>query len=375
MMEVLHLTSWLPEHDGDAAGTFVREHVRAAAQVSDSRLIHVRWGATGLDADFRLEDLTDQPVPAVRLRIPPGRLAPLSLLRGLAQANARLGGRRRPDVLHSHTLRTTVPAALVGATLRRPVVATEHWSALLPGRAGLTAHELRLARNAFRRCSAVLPVGPTLADAIRSMVPEASVTTVPNAIDTSLFEIGNRSASDEMNPTFLVVGQLTTLKRVDLAIRSLAVMCDTTTLSPRLVVVGDGIERLSLGRLAADLGVAERLQFVGARPKAEVAGLMRDATAVIVASQTETFSVVAAEALTCGVPVITTRCGGPEHFVDEDSGIVVDADDPGTLAEAMVQVVERNWDHGAIRRRAVERFSIEAVSSQLAAVYARVTTG
>src|SRR5262249_22697156 len=88
----------------------------------------------------------------------------------------------------------------------------------------------------------------------------------------------------------------------------------------------------------------------------------------------ETFSVVVAEAMACGLPVVATRVGGVPELVDDDSGLLVE---PGS-AEALRAGIERMLDGRAdysperISARAASRWSLEAVGDQWTDVYRRV---
>jgi glycosyltransferase involved in cell wall biosynthesis len=86
---------------------------------------------------------------------------------------------------------------------------------------------------------------------------------------------------------------------------------------------------------AAILSIAERITFHGMKSKQEVAEFMRQADLFVLPSLFETFSIVTAEALSTGIPVLATRCGGPEEFVNEDVGLVVPPGDEEALCKGL----------------------------------------
>ena len=91
-------------------------------------------------------------------------------------------------------------------------------------------------------------------------------------------------------------------------------------------------------------------------------------------SNFETFSSICAEALACGKPVLATRCGGPEEFVNPDDGIMVEPDNPAAFAEGIMRAVQL-WDTfraDDIRSRIVKRFGRAAWREQAMAIYERV---
>ena len=123
--------------------------------------------------------------------------------------------------------------------------------------------------------------------------------------------------------------------------------------------------------------MADRVSFLGAVPPAEVPGLLARVDLMVVASHHETFCVVAAEALMAGVPVVATRCGGPECTVGEGDGMLVPPRNPAALASALVETVEhlRSYEPADIAARAAARFAGPAVARQLGQVYDRVLAG
>jgi glycosyltransferase involved in cell wall biosynthesis len=134
----------------------------------------------------------------------------------------------------------------------------------------------------------------------------------------------------------LVVGRLETVKRIDLAIRALAMVKPPA----RLVIVGDGSQRAALAQLAADAGVRDRITFAGAVEGDELVRLYADARAVIYTPFDEDFGYVTLEAFLSGKPVITaTDSGGTLEFVSDGANGFVCAPDPESLAGAITRVV------------------------------------
>jgi glycosyltransferase involved in cell wall biosynthesis len=78
--------------------------------------------------------------------------------------------------------------------------------------------------------------------------------------------------------------------------------------------------------------------------------------------------------MAAGLPVIGTRCGGPEGFVTDDVGILVDVDDVDALAAAMKKMIEDKdkYDSEKVRKYAIDNFSPTVVVQKLLALYERV---
>jgi teichuronic acid biosynthesis glycosyltransferase TuaC len=88
----------------------------------------------------------------------------------------------------------------------------------------------------------------------------------------------------------------------------------------------------------------------------------------------ETFGVALVEALSCGLPVVATRCGGPDDIVEPSQGVLVPPGDVDALAKACLGM-RAGWsgyDRTQIRQRCVERFGEAAIVGRLDEVYRRV---
>ena len=80
------------------------------------------------------------------------------------------------------------------------------------------------------------------------------------------------------------------------------------------------------------------------------------------------------EAMAAGLPVIATRCGGPEDFVNEDNGVLVDVDNMGQLKDAIVYMYNHymEYNNAIIKENASEMFSPGVISQQIMSVYKEV---
>jgi glycosyltransferase involved in cell wall biosynthesis len=141
------------------------------------------------------------------------------------------------------------------------------------------------------------------------------------------------------------------------------------------VVIGDGPERGALERLAAELGVADRLAFLGARPHAEMPSLLSSGDLAIFPSLMEATSVAALESMACELPVAASRVGGLPEIVDDAVGTLFEPADPASLAAAVVALVEggRLRELGRVaRERVVRLWSNERLVQRHVEVYETV---
>ncbi|MBP1633886.1 MAG: kanE [Acidobacteria bacterium] len=129
----------------------------------------------------------------------------------------------------------------------------------------------------------------------------------------------------------LSVGRLETLKRVDLAVRALALAPPAL----RLVVAGDGPQRPALEALASEAGVGDRVRFAGRVDDEALVGLYSGALAVVFAPFDEDYGYVTLEAMLSAKPVVTARdSGGVLEFARHGVNALVCEPSPGAMAEA-----------------------------------------
>jgi L-malate glycosyltransferase len=143
----------------------------------------------------------------------------------------------------------------------------------------------------------------------------------------------------------------------------------------RLVMIGDGPDRIAAERQAAELGLGDVVDFVGEQQ--DLVPWLSTADLFLLPSSQESFGLAALEAMACGVPVVASRVGGlPDVITDGRTGFLCDPDDVGLMAEralALVKDAALRAEMGAAAARDVrERFSTDTIVPQYEAFYARV---
>jgi glycosyltransferase involved in cell wall biosynthesis len=167
--------------------------------------------------------------------------------------------------------------------------------------------------------------------------------------------------------TLAFAGRLTRQKALAVALRALAEVDGVS-----LWLAGDGDEAPALERLAAELGLAGRVRFLGPRPRDQVLELFRAADAALLSSSWENFPHAVVEALAVGTPVVATATGGVAEIVrDGQNGLLVQPGDAGALAAAIRRYFADEALRGRLRAAAaqsVSEYAPERVYAQLEAV-------
>lgn len=200
----------------------------------------------------------------------------------------------------------------------------------------------------------VLTPSAATAEEVRRDYGVGEAAVVPNVTGGLKIE-PSADESGEVPGFFLFVGRLRIRKGVEVLLEALR------SLEVRLVIAGDGEHRGALERRVTELGLADRVRFVGRRDAAQVRWLFRGAWALVVPSIYEGMPLVVLEAMQAGVPVVASRVSGiPEVVEDGLTGWLVPPEDPealaATLAEVLAKPAEamRRGEEG--KRRVVERY-------------------
>ncbi len=305
---------------------------------------------------------------------------------------ARLVRRRSIDVIHAHLWGPSVEASLLGALTGVPVVCTIH------GRGDLAADE-RLKRVKFgilnRGASRVVFVSESLRDFFLGQGPLRPERTavVANGIDTVRYrakglEAGSaesRSVREELGipagAGFVVgaVGNLRPVKRYDILLRAAALLKEHSA-DYHFVIVGQTPPDLYADLLALRdaLGLTDHVQFAGFREDIERVFAAFDLFTIT--SDSEGFSIATVQAMASGLPVVATRCGGPEEILEDGrTGVLVETGSPEHLAGAVERL---RLDPGtraalgrAARAEADMRFSLEAQLRSYEALYDAALAG
>ncbi|MWB97260.1 glycosyltransferase [Agromyces seonyuensis] len=193
---------------------------------------------------------------------------------------------------------------------------------------------------------------------------------IPLGVDVDVFTPADRDAPGE-DAVVGYVGRLEAHKGVDVLLRAIALRPGR-----RLVITGDGPERPALERLAADLGIAERVEFAGFAADGALADRYRALDVVAVPSLPtptwlEQFCRVAVEAMASGVPVVGSDSGAIPDVVGT-AGVIVPPGDPEALAAGLDEALARWSELRAAGTAHAADFTWESVAAEQAALYRTV---
>jgi len=228
---------------------------------------------------------------------------------------------------------------------------------------------MRALARAFSRwqctaLNAVLVPSIAMRETLERYGVDVPIEIVPTGIRLREFVGGEgarfraRQGIDPGRPVALFVGRVAFEKNIDFLIRMLPYVRREIA-DVLLVICGEGPAERSLRKLVSELGLTESVRFVGYLDRAEaLLDCYRAADVFVFASRTETQGLVLLEAMTLGLPVVSTSVMGTRDILDPGKGALVALEDPQDFAAATVRVLS-----DAVLRERLSREAIEYAGS------------
>ncbi len=274
-----------------------------------------------------------------------------------ASSTPRLGQvALKADIIHAQAFQSVLPAFVAKRAAKIPLVSTWH-----------TSHFLKRAESPFwgpiferllRWSDHNLAASVEIAEVAERLAPGVSVEALTNGVETEVFRRVSPSLPASERRRIIVPRRLFRKNGVEFLVKALPLIAEEVDVEA--VIVGDGPERATLEVLAGELGMADRIHFLGAHTHAEMPGLLSSAELAIFPSLMEATSVAALECMACELPVAASDVGGLPELIDGDVGELFEAGNPTALARTVVSLLRRD-DLATLgvraRARVVERWS------------------
>ncbi|MDX2128568.1 MAG: N-acetyl-alpha-D-glucosaminyl L-malate synthase BshA [Chloroherpetonaceae bacterium] len=200
--------------------------------------------------------------------------------------------------------------------------------------------------------------------------PTREIEVIPNFINTSEFKRKNypqfRPAIAKPDEKVIIhISNFRPLKRLKDVVNAFNIINEK--IPSRLLLVGDGPERTEAEHLSRELGLAERVKFLGKQEA--VIDLLSIADLMLMPSESESFGLAALEAMSCGVPVIAADVGGlPEFIKHEENGYLVQVGDTEKMAEYALSLFQNQTRFDTLRQSA-RNTAVEYETSEIVTRY------
>ena len=272
-----------------------------------------------------------------------------------------------PDIIHAHFGEVGSWVAPLKNKCGIPFVLTEHNSGMM--RKYRTKKVEKYSKIAYAAADKIIAVGRVLKDSMGDL-SDKDIIVIPNVIPDNFMY---KNVAKTKFFTFISVGGFINRKRFDITIKAFSAV-NKKYPETKLKIAGTGELKDELIKLVGEHNITEDVEFLGVVPNNELPDIYNECHCFVLPSMFETFGVVYAEALACGLPVIATRCGGPEDFIDENNGFLIPVDDIDATIEAMEYMYHssKNYDSEKISKDILEKVSEESVGSSLVEIYKEV---
>ncbi|API87070.1 glycosyltransferase [Francisella uliginis] len=379
-MHILVLPSWYPLYDGDFSGSFFKEQTIAYKNYFPNAKVGVIYqhfySLRKIGHKLNINDIDNGVLTIIKTGVSIPKLRQFQAKRyvnktlNIFKEYVKQNG--KPDLIHVHSAwQAGLTALQIYKKYNIPYIVTEHSSAFQ--REKFSQKQLCLINMVFKYSSKNVAVSSSLANYLSKSF-NSNFIYIPNSVNQMFFEKLNNDRNSNFFD-FLSLAGLNLNKGFDILIDAFCKVFQNID-NVRLIIGGDGVERNSLEELSKDLKVSDRVVFLGKLSRKETLSIMQNSDAFVLASRYETFGVVFVEALACGLPIIATKCGGPESIVNEDVGYLVEKNNIDELASAMLDLYnhKRQWSNKKefIKKYCKDNFSQKVVASKYHQVYKSV---
>lgn len=369
-MKVLFISSWYPNSVHPLKGIFVKKHAAAIkASGADIQVVAITVSPTNKTLERKLYSHTDENgivTHQIELNSRFYKWIHVSLFLQYRLISSYIEKNilptYKPDIIHSNVL---FPAGIIGYKLSKrfhlPHVITEHWSKVQKFmKESLYAYS---GKKAYNKAKAVTVVSSFLKNNISQFISDANkIQVVPNVINTSQFNYKEKKNNEEQI-VFTCVAHWTNPKRPDLIFHSLNEFAKSHKNKIVLNVVGEGILLNELKKSNYRFEV----NYKGNVEPERLAVLLQETDYFLHASEIETFSIVIAEALATGTPVLASNVGAIPELINKGNGITVN-NSVGEWIKGLHAIVEKQFDYKKISETAL-KFSPAYIGNSFMKIY------
>lgn len=277
----------------------------------------------------------------------------------------------KPDVIYGQFFFNTYLGIFLKKKYGIPLVGIEHAGRFNQDR--LDPYTLKLATYAYNYVDAVIAVSETLKARLKYHFKKDAY--VVHNLVSSVFENAIRKVSTSENFQFVSTGSLVYGKGFDILINAFAAS-GLVAKGIKILIIGDGVEKEKLQSQISSLHLDDNIILVGQKSKDEIVKILCDSHAFILPSRSENFSVAVLEALSVGLPVIATICGGIKECINEKNGILVPVEDTQALCAALKEMYLNysKYDMNYIMTDYQNRFSSSVIAKQLTDIFETVVS-
>ncbi len=374
MLHILHLPKWYPHNDDPQLGIFIKKQILASSEFHMQSVLYIK-SVKKLPKPFIVEEVKSKNLLEITIyyQKPESRTKQFIILKklyslGFKKIKNTIGP---PDLLHVHNLIT--PAIWANKYSKKrmiPWILSEHWSGYAP-RSGVFRAKMKWEKKLWKwyseKAAVTIAVSEFLLEALKKNGIGIKHLVIPNVVEGNFIQTKRDDNEIRILNVSDMVDEVKNISGLLLAFSMLVKEFPST----KLYLVGGGEDLENLKNFVQELGIHEHVFFYGRLTNDQVLQLYHEIDFTVINSRVETFSVVAAESLMAGKPVISTRSGGVQEFITKDQGILIPVNNEDKLLDALRTMLTNyaNFDSQSLSEYAKEKFSVQSVGIRLTEVY------
>ncbi|UCD15410.1 MAG: glycosyltransferase [Candidatus Omnitrophota bacterium] len=276
-----------------------------------------------------------------------------------------------PDIVHTQSIFMGITGFLAKVFFKKPYVMYGRGSDIyLPW-----VFKRPISRLILKNADAVIAQTEDMKVKMQKIY-NRDIFVVPNGIDLEKFKgILQREMRDKAAVVILFVGRLIPVKGVRYLIEAIKIL-KQKNLNTKLILIGDGKDRLKLAKLVEKLGLNIDITFLGKINNEDIPKYMVNADVFILPSLSEGFPMVILEAFASGLPIIATKVGGISEIIKEGvNGFLVKPRDPEAIAERVIYLLQDDHLKNKIIQENIREsnlYSWNKVTQELEAIYSQI---
>lgn len=365
-INLLVLPELFPEFEGDWKGVFIEDYLKSVESLNPQtlymRLVGNKKGIT--DETFRNQfkvkrcNVNDKKVSSF--------LKPFLYIKWFIKGVELGKTYTDTNIIHAHgAILNGTLAYLIGKKLNIPFVVTEHtgpYSSILN-----SWFKSRISKFILTKAAKVLVVSEHQKNEVLKLgISKEKIEVSYNPVNTDIYKLGEKA--DSKNIVF--VSRLDEFKG---GLRTLKAFHKISNEHPdyTLIIIGEGEEYKAITEYVKYNNLTKKVDLKGTLTKSQIADVFSNSSFMVFPSRHETFGLVAAEALSCGLPVICTNKTAPKEFINTQNGILVEPDDVDEITNAMNQMIKNraNFNPEFIHQQVEKRFGLQSFGKYLIGVY------
>ena len=366
-MKVTMLTNVYPNKYGKSDGVFVRNQAKMIEEMGNEvEVIYLDLRSIKKKRKWGMEQYNDENIKVYHYSFPCGPipivLDILYIIIMQMVLEAYLKKEKNTDVIHGHFYINAFGAKRIKKKYQIKYVLTEHSSELYKTRISMLHKWIMI--NAYNNVDSLICVSEALKKQM-SQYTKREMYVLPNVLPRNFYYSVEQKKNEFV---YLYIGHIIKEKGIKLLIQSYEKVQEKLS-NTKLIIVGNGCLKKELETIVNEKKL--NVEFLGEIKHDNIPSICQKSDCFVMPSEKETFGVVYIEAMACGLPVIATKCGGPEEFVNEQNGVLVAINSQEELINEMITMYNRysSYNKKEISENILKQYGVESQGIRLMNIY------